>query len=134
MAVIDTDLLQPNGFLDEKYFPGMTSSAVLAMLDGYITQAEARVTTYNVPSASADRYVTAWSYYRAYTRVAERLLATPRDAKIEDEGSRSYEQKQADGFFRIAANWLAEAEQLVPAEETAIVGRTSVAVRNRYEW
>lgn len=135
MAIAAIDLQQPKGHLDPKLFPGLDQTAFDAMLTEYIAQATSRASALNVDSADVDAYVEATAYCRGYTRVAQRLLATPTSAGIEGEAQRQYDVRQAEGFQRIADGWCAKADALIPPDETPNAPeRSSGTLRNRPVW
>jgi len=135
MAVLASDLLQPAGHLDAKLFPGLDSSAVTAALDAYIAEAVTRISDLGIDDDDADTYTKAWAYCRAYTRISERLLAVPSSASIEGEAARQYDIKQSEGFARIASQWCARADALVPPDESPTAPeRSSGTLRNRPVW
>lgn len=135
MAVLPDDLLQPKGDLDLALFTGLTASDVSDALEAYLTDAAGRIAQAGVPAADVDAAARAWAYYRAYTRIGQRLLAMARTATIEGQGTRRHEQEQADGFLAIADRWLAQYESLIPPAAAATPAvPPSAALTNAYRW
>lgn len=107
MAVDTANLLTPVGELNrELLFPALTSSQLEEMLQVWLDQAVAEMTTKTVKSELHDGGATAHAYYRAYDQVVERLSAQPTSKSLSDAGiSVSYSADQRKTFVDKRNSW-----------------------------
>lgn len=135
MSVVAADLKQPKGHLERALFPSDADDTAFDLrLTGYIADGVARVAEFSIVE-NVDAATTAWAYYRAYYTIGQRLLAQERSATIEGQGSNRFEQKQADGFFALAAQWKATFEGLIPDATAPVPAAVpSASLTNEYRW
>jgi len=142
-VITHTDLLQPKGELEYELFPHLGTpggeldrAAIEARLDEYCDEAYARAASLSLESGDYDGYAVHWAYFRAYFAVYQRLIATASEARIDGQGSRKYDPKQATAFLALAEQHKAEAEALVPetTDTAAPDVPPSSSFRHRVEW
>ena len=113
MAVLWSDLLVPDGELEEGWFPDDDVTALEDRLTGYITRAEAKAADITDPDEQ-DEAVTAYAYHLAYTAIWARMSGDPSNAAIVNEESVAYSPQLVNNFKILADEKLAEFEELVP--------------------
>jgi hypothetical protein len=123
MAVIAADLLSPRGRVERSFFPGDSEVTLEERLDSYIEEAEGLT--------SNEEAIKAWSYYRVYEAVADRLNSNPSTASLNDQGSRSYATSQIDAMERKAREWREKFDGLAYGSGREAGSR---AVRTIIEW
>lgn len=143
MPLTHADLLQPTGPLEPQLFPhldaALSPSPPISLedyLDGYLAEGYTRANDYTVAAGSHDTYARAWSLYRAYFAVYQRLIATASEARIDGQGSRKFDHRQAQAFLELANGYKAEADALVPVdlEPAPPAHPPSASFRHRQEW
>ncbi len=143
MPLTHEDLLQPAGPIERQLFPHLDLAlsptppiTLEEYLDGYLDEGYTRANDYTVAAGEHDRYARAWSLYRTYFAVYQRLIATANEARIDGQGSRRYDYRQAQAFLELANQYKDEADGLVPVEEDPAppAHPPSSSFRHRVEW
>ncbi len=143
MPLDHTALLQPTGELEPQLFPHLDAAlsppppvSLEERLDEYLDEGYTRAADYSVGAGDHDAYARAWAYYRAYFAVYQRMIATASEARIDGQGSRRYDPKQALAFLELANAKKDEADGLVPVDEdlTQPDVPPSSSFRHRVEW
>jgi len=136
-------LLQPVGELETQLFPHLDAAlsppppvTLEERLEQYLDEGYTRAADFSLDDEDHDTYARAWAYYRAYFAVYQRMIATAAEARIDGQGSRRYDPKQALAFLELANAKKGEADALVPVDEdeTAPDVPPSSSFRHRIEW
>lgn len=121
VTLVDIDLVQPIGQLSNSYFP---DGDLDALLGGWLSRATTKVeANTGIAAASQDDAAAAWTYYLAYSHIANRLGAMPNTLSVgSGEVSRAYAaDRPAYWLARAEANLAAYAALVVPAVTAAAV-------------
>lgn len=131
------DMIEPQGMLTIGLFPQFVDSTdnFAVFLNALLTRSYAAATAAGVPDATLDAAALAAAYALAYRSVWQRLSATPATASIEGEGARSYLNSQVAAFEKLAAQYQAQYDALIPPVDGALPsGARSTAVRACFSW
>jgi hypothetical protein len=136
MAITLADVLTPAGEIEpDVFWPGEASADSDARVNGYLTDGATRAA--GVADATArDNATRAWTYYRAYESVANRLAGLPAGATLDDGTTVSTTAAQLQAMQDKADKWLAAFEVIVPpaATETANPIQPSAYVPTVVKW
>jgi hypothetical protein len=134
MAVLPADLLSPAGKIDTAFFPGEDSATLQERLQAYITEGEVRAADLSADVAAFDSAVILWSYYRAFEAVYLRLMSTPANISIAEEGSTSYTSQQIAMFGTTANQFKASFEAALVSPTVIEPMIPSGSVHNAYRF
>lgn len=134
MAVIAEDLLEPNGPLNAKLFPGEQSNVLALRLAGYLTRAGNDPRVVAEPDATKqDPMTRALALYYAFTDVYVRMSAEPLTLSVTEKGSHGYSAEQIRNMRGLADRYYAEMLGLMTVSTTTTRPGT-MPVRNVFGW
>lgn len=116
MPVAASELRAPKGDIEDSLFPGESSTAISARLQGYLDEGYVKAAAENVLAAKQDAAAKAWAYHRAYRAIYVRLTANPSSISLNDQGSSSFLVTQIENMKQLADSALAVFWELVPEE------------------
>lgn len=136
MPVAASDLRAPKGDIEDSLFPGESSTAISARLQGYLDEGYTKAGEEAVASADQDAAAKAWAYHRAYRAIYVRLTSNPSTISLNDQGSSSFLVTQIENMKQLADGALAVFWELVPEEVVAAREeiQPSSALPTRFTW
>lgn len=133
MAVTPADLLEPTGELSPADFPGYLSGALTDLMQGFITDATARLSGKVLTDAQRDQAITAWAYARGNRMILRRLSRTPASFSLANEGSQTILGEQIRTFKSEAKRWEDLFNGIIGDEPTPD-DTPSTSAKNSYTW
>lgn len=115
MAVVANDLLIPNGPVDAKLFPGLASTDLSVLIEGYILSGAQDPFVLVADPALKDRMTRLRALEYVFTAVYVRMSAEPVTVNVAEKGGHSYSTEQLRNIKAIAMQYRAEFESLIPA-------------------
>lgn len=133
MAITTASLLEPEGPITFKLFPGEQSNVLTVRLQGYIDRAllDSRVVAQPDPT-KVDPMTRALALYYAFTDVYVRMSAEPMTLSVTEKGSHGYSAEQIRNMRGLADRYLAEMIGFLPVSVGIRPG--TVAVPNKFGW
>ncbi len=137
MAVTLTvaDLIQPDGELDNTYFP---EGDLDAQIDGWLSKAARRIeANINIAASVHNDAAEAWVYYLAYSHIANRIAAMPNTVSVgSGEVTRTYAQDRPAYWRSLALTQKTAYDALIVIVPSVATGRVmpSSSVRLRAVW
>lgn len=111
------DFVQPAGELYDSLFP---EQDLYTLVDGWLQQAIYKVEgTATIPAEHRNLAASAWVYYRAYSHIAQRLMASAATMNVDGKVSRTIASDQRQHFADLATAKLTMYEQLSVPTVTA---------------
>lgn len=127
MALEPADLIEPAGRLQDSLFPG---EDLLALATAWLATAYTKVS--DVSGSLIDAAATAYTYYLAYSHVADRLAGQPNSVSVDSAAQiqQAIGQDRIAYFSRLAQKYLDEYQGYLPGV-TNVEKPRSGWVRNR---
>ena len=109
MALVATDFIAPQGKLQVGLFPGVD---LVTSVTAWLAKAYTKTTQAGIEATYRDAAAEAYTYYLAYSHVADRLAGEPNSASIDSAASvsKSVGQDRIQYFARLAQEYLEEFE------------------------
>lgn len=112
------DFIQPTGELYDSLYP---EEDMRLLVDGWLQQAISLVeATTNILAENRNLAASAWVYYRAYSHIAQRLMASASTMSVDGKVSRSTASDQRQYYTALAA----ERRKLFDSFDTVAVAAT----------
>lgn len=127
MALEPADLIEPTGRLQAALFPG---GDIVTLVTGWLATANTKLG--GISGNLVDAAATAYTYYLAYSHVADRLAAQPNSVSVDSAAQvqQAIGQDRIAYFSRLAQKYLDEYQGYLPGV-TNIEKPRSGWVRNR---
>lgn len=107
MALAITDLIEPDGRLQESLFP---AGDIVAKVTAWLAKAGQKVAAAGIEASFVDGATEAYVYYLAYSHVADRLAGQPNKVAIDSAADveKTVEKDRIAYFKGLAQNYLEE--------------------------
>lgn len=133
MSIVAADLLQPNGPVTAKLFPGLSKTKLTTQLTAYIARAAADSRVVDETNATKKDPITrALALYYTFNDVYIRMSAEPISVNVTEKGSTGYNMAQIDNMRALAQGYLDEAIGLVTVAISTTRSTSNAAIPNRF--